>query len=195
MRPRARRRALVILFLFAPAPLSAQADSTLAQEGLYDRPFIASLSSTSIGGYLEGNTNYFVEEGVSEGFGMELRRFNIFLFSAVSQRVRFLSELEFEHGTEEIALETALIDVRIRPSLVLRAGILLPALGYLNQNHDSPKWDFVERPLVTTEVIPSTLSEVGAGLYGRLGSGSWIVSYDAYFTNGLQDGVISNDLG
>ena len=195
MRPRSLRRALATLLFFAPAPLTAQADSTLAQEGLYDRPFIASLSSTSIGGYLEGNTNYFVEEGVSEGFGMELRRFNIFLFSAVSQRVRFLSELEFEHGTEEIALETALIDVRIRPSLILRAGILLPALGYLNQNHDSPKWDFVERPLVTTEVIPSTLSEVGAGLYGRLGSGPWIVSYDAYLTNGLQDGVISNDLG
>ena len=144
-------------------PLSAQADSTLAQDGIYNRPFIGSISSTSIGGYVEGNTNYFVEDGVSEGFSMELRRFNIFLFAQVSQRIRFLSELEFEHGTEEIALETALVDFQLGRGLVLRGGIILVPLGYLNQNHDSPRWDFVERPLVTTDIIPSTLSEVGFG--------------------------------
>ena len=177
------------------APLAAQADSTLAQEGIFDRPFISSISSTSIGGYVEGNTNYFVEDGATEGFSMELRRFNVFLFSQVSPRVRFLSELEFEHGTEEIALETALIDFRLRPSLVLRGGILLPPLGFLNQNHDSPRWDFVERPLVSTGIIPSTLSEVGFGAYGKVASGEVIFSYDTYLTNGLGDAVVGNELG
>ena len=168
---------------------------TLGQDGLYDRPFLGSLGGTSIGGYLEGNTNYFREEGVTQGFSMELRRFNIFLFSAIGPRIRFLSELEFEHGTEEIALETAQLDVRLSPALSLRAGIILPPLGYLNQNHDSPKWDFVERPLVSTDVIPSTLSEVGAGVLGSVRSGRWTVSYDAYLTNGLQDGIVDNSFG
>jgi hypothetical protein len=167
----------------------------MAQDGLYDRPFIGSLSSTSIGGYVEGNTNYFVEDGLAEGFSMELRRFNIFLFSQISQRVRFISELEFEHGTEEIALETALVDIEVSPALVLRGGIILPPLGFFNQNHDSPRWDFVERPLVATNIIPSTLSEVGGGAYGRLTLGSLLLSYDAYITNGLGDGVVGNDLG
>ena len=176
-------------------PAGAQVDSTLAQEGIYDRPFIASVSNTAIGGYVEGNTNYFVEDGITEGFSMELRRFNIFLYSSISQRVRFLSELEFEHGTEEIALETALIDFQISPALVLRAGIILPPIGYLNQNHDSPKWDFVDRPLVTTGVIPSTLSEVGAGVFGKSASGGVMLSYDLYLTNGLADAVVGNDLG
>ena len=180
---------------FFPLRSAAQADSTVAQYGIYDRPFIGSLASTSIGGYVEGNTNYFVEDGVGEGFSMELRRFNIFLFSQVSQRVRFLSELEFEHGTEEIALETALVDVQVRPSLVFRAGIILPPLGYFNQNHDSPKWDFVERPLVSTDIIPSTLSEVGVGVYGRFVTAGLILSYDAYLSNGLGDAVLGNDLG
>jgi hypothetical protein len=170
-------------------------DSTLAQDGIYNRPFIGSLSSTSIGGYVEGNTNYFVEDGVSDGFSMELRRFNVFLFSQVSQRVRFLSELEFEHGTEEIALETALVDFQIRPELVIRAGIILPPIGFFNQNHDSPRWDFVDRPLVSTGVIPSTLSEVGAGVYGRLMGGGLILSYDAYLTNGLGEDVVGNGTG
>jgi len=171
------------------------ADTTTAQDGIYARPFIGALSMASIGGYVEGNTNWFVEDGVSEGLSMELRRFNIFLFSQVSQRVRFLSELEFEHGTEEIALETALVDLQIRPELIFRAGIVLPPLGYLNQNHDSPRWDFVERPLVSTDIIPSTLSEVGAGVYGRFAIRSSVLTYDAYLTNGLQDGVVGNALG
>jgi hypothetical protein len=178
-----------------PSALGAQADTTTAAGGVYDRPFIGALSSTSLGGYLEGNTNYFVEDGVSEGFSMELRRFNIFLYSAVSQRVRFLSEVEFEHGAEEIALETALLDVQLRPELVLRAGIILPALGYFNQNHDAPKWDFVERPLVSTDVIPSTLSEVGGGVYGRAVAAGAVLAYDLYLTNGLGDGVLDNELG
>ena len=188
--------AAVVVLACPPVGAAAQApDSTLAQDGIYDRPFIGSVSATSIGGYVEGNTNYFVEDGVSDGFSMELRRFNVFLFAQISQRVRFLSELEFEHGTEEIALETALVDVQIRPELVIRAGIILPPLGFFNQNHDSPRWDFVDRPLVSTGIIPSTLSEVGGGVYGRLVGGGVIFSYDAYATNGLGEAVVGNELG
>lgn len=184
-----------VALLLLAAPVTGQTDSTMAQDGLYDRPFIGSLSTTSIGGYVEGNTNYFVEDGLSEGFSMELRRFNVFLFSQISQRVRFLSELEFEHGTEEIALETALVDFEVSPALVLRAGIILPPLGFFNQNHDSPRWDFVERPLVATDIIPSTLSEVGGGVYGRVAFGDLRLSYDAYLTNGIGEGVVGNELG
>jgi hypothetical protein len=187
--------ALGALGLLAAGARAQQPDSTLAQEGIYARPFIGSVASTSVGGYVEGNTNYFVEDGVSDGFSMELRRFNVFLFSQISPRIRFLAELEFEHGTEEIALETALVDVQVRPELVIRAGIILPPLGFFNQNHDSPRWDFVERPLVSTDIIPSTLSEVGGGVYGRIVAGGAILSYDAYLTNGLGEAVVGNDLG
>jgi hypothetical protein len=185
---------LAIALAGSPGAAAAQAD-TITTGGVYDRPLIGSLATTSIGGYLEGNTNYFVEDGVSEGFSMELRRFNIFLFSAVSQRVRFLAEVEFEHGAEEIALETALLDFQVRPELIVRGGIILPALAYFNQNHDAPKWDFIERPLVSTDIIPSTLSEVGGGIYGRAVAGGAVVSYDVYLTNGLGDGVVDNELG
>lgn len=174
---------------------TAAADTLLGQEGLYARPFIVETAAASLGGYVEGNTNWFVEDGVDEGFSMELRRFNLFFFSSISSRLRFLAELEFEHGTEEIALETALVDFHVRPSLVVRAGILLPPLGFYNQNHDSPRWDFVERPLVSTAVIPTTLSEMGVGVLGKLPAGGVVLSYDAYLTNGLDDGVIANEEG
>ncbi len=176
------------------AALAVQ-DTGMVQGGIFQRPFIASAGRTAIGGYAEANGSYLVTDGVGEGWSMELRRFNIFLYSAVGRRIRFLSELEFEHGTEEIALETALIDFVVTPSLVARAGILLPPIGAFNANHDSPRYDFVERPLVATDIIPATLSEVGFGLHGRLAPRGFAVSYDAYLTNGLGDGVILNSLG
>ena len=87
-------------------------DSLVAyQKAIYNRPFIG-LGSTgiSLGGYAEGNTNYFVEDGLTEGFSMEMRRVNLFVYSPIGKRLKYLMELEFEHGTEEIALETAQID-------------------------------------------------------------------------------------
>ena len=170
-------------------------DTGMVQGGIFQRPFIASAGRTAIGGYAEANGSYLVTDGVGDGWSMELRRFNIFLYSGVGRRIRFLSELEFEHGTEEISLETALVDFVITPSLVVRAGILLPPIGAFNANHDSPRYDFVERPLVSTEIIPATLSEVGFGVHGRLAPKGFSVSYDAYLTNGLGDGVILNPLG
>src|SRR5688572_10292081 len=206
-----RMIALVAAALGIPGVLTAQVDSarvkrdsvlapprdtTSVQGSVYTRPFIASAARTAIGGYVEGNTNYFVEDGVTEGFSMELRRFNIFVFSSIASRLRFFSELEFEHGTEEIALETAQLDFQITPQLALRAGILLPPIGAFNQNHDSPRWEFVDRPLVSTQIIPATLSEVGFGAYGRLSPARGMgITYDAYLTNGLGDGILLNDEG
>ena len=196
-------RAIVLATIVAPCLLGAQKDTaaasrrdtTLVQNGLYNRPFIATVARTSVGGYVEGNTISRVTDGVADGFSMQLRRFNIFLFSAIGPRIKLISELEFENGTEEISLETALVDFEINPSLVLRAGILLPPIGAFNVNHDSPRWDFVDRPLVSTAIIPSTLSEAGFGVHGRLFPRGVTLTYDAYLTNGLSDGVILNDLG
>ena len=177
-----------------PRRIQGRIDSLPVQGGVYNRPFLASVGRTAIGGYLEGNTNYF-QDGVSEGFSTELRRFNIFLFSSIGARIRIISELEFEHGTEEIKLETALLDFQINPSFVLRGGVLLPPIGAFNVNHDSPRWDIVERPLVSTEIIPATLSEVGFGAHGRLFPRGVTLTYDVYLTNGLGTGVVLNDHG
>ncbi|MEX0648043.1 MAG: hypothetical protein WEA56_17235 [Balneolaceae bacterium] len=183
------------IVLVVSVPVYAQTDTTTVQDGIYSRPFIGSMGKTAIGGYVEGNTNSFVEDGIPEGFSFELRRFNIFLFSNISEHIKLISELEFEHGTEEIALETALIDFEINPAFKLRGGILLPPIGAFNVNHDSPQWEFVERPLVSTEIIPATLSEIGAGAHGKFFPGNFTLSYDVYLTNGLGDGVVLNSEG
>jgi hypothetical protein len=178
--------------------IKSQQDTLVVnQDAIYDRPFISvPNTSTALGGYVEGNTNYFSEDGVSDGFSMELRRFNIFLYAPIGNRIQFLSELEFEHGTEAISLETAMIDVELNDYLNVRAGIILPTLGLVNTNHDSPNWEFVERPISSTALIPTTLSEVGFGVNGRVyPTNNSILTYDVYVVNGLQDGIILNSEG
>ncbi len=191
-----RSAVLAVLLLGVPLTAAAQQDTAMVQGGIYQRPFLVTSGRTAVGGYAEANANYFRTDGVGDGFSMEFRRFNIFLFSSVGRRLRFISELEFQHGTEEIELETALVDFTINPSLILRAGIILPPLGSFNVNHDGPRYDFVERPLVSTRIIPATLSEVGFGAHGRLAPRRGLtLSYDAYVVNGLGDGVVQNNLG
>jgi hypothetical protein len=196
---------ITIVLLLITINLSAQTDSTsnsqqkdtiTNQDAIYSRPFInLGRSTTAVGGYLEANTNYFVTDGVKEGYSMEMRRFNIFLYSTIFKRIKFLSELEFEGGTKEISLETALVDFELDPAFTIRMGILLAPIGGFNQNHDAPKWEFVNRPLVSTTMIPSTLSEIGFGAHGKFYPGNLVFTYDFYLVNGLRDGVILNNAG
>jgi len=160
--------------------------------GIYDRPYIFRLGGQiAIGGYAEMNSNFVREDGIEEGLSFEARRFNIFIYSAISDRVKLTSELEFEHGTEEIALETALVDVQFHTTFNLRAGVLLSPLGKFNIAHDSPRYDLIDRPLVSTQIIPATLSEVGLGIFGALFPTLYDrVSYELYLVNGLGDGVV-----
>lgn len=184
----------VVLAAVLASGLAAQ-DTSMVQGGIYQRPFLVSAGRTAVGGYAEGHASYLRTDGVGGGLQMELRRFNVFLFSSVGRRLRFISELEFEHGTEEIVLETALVDFTVNPSFVLRGGILLPPIGAFNVNHDGPRYDFIDRPLVSTQVIPSTLSEIGFGAHGRLAPPGFTLSWDAYLTQGLDEGVVLNETG
>ncbi len=198
MKPSSPSLWFFLLNALAALPASAQTSATdslatpFQRGGIYDRPYILKLGgNTAIGGYAEMNSNYRRSDGISEGFSLEQRRFNVFLYSAISEHVKLTSELEFEHGTEEIALETALIDVLLATPLNLRAGILLPPIGRFNITHDSPRYNVIDRPLVSTAIIPATLSEVGVGFFGAFYATAYDrFTYEIYAVNGLGEGVV-----
>jgi hypothetical protein len=168
-------------------------DRKLNMDAVYDRPFISSgMLPIAIGGYLEANTHYARTDGISDGFSFQARRFTLFFSSTIAKKIRFLSELEFEDGTKEINIEFAAMDIEFHSLLTLRGGIVMNPIGAFNQNHDGPRWDFIDRPLAATTIIPSTLSSVGFGLHGKYFLHNWTVGYEAYFTNGFDDRIISN---
>ena len=182
-------------------PCSAQAQESpgasprpFVAGGITDKPFITSLARTSLGGYTEAHWRWEREDGVTEELTFEMKRFNLFAYSPVSDRVKVAAELEFEEGGEEIKIEAALLDFEIHPSLNFRGGILLSPLGRFNLAHDSPANDLTDRPLVSTQIIPATLSEAGMGFYGALfPSGEMRITYEVYGVNGFDDGVLVGD--
>ncbi|MBX2991340.1 MAG: hypothetical protein KF749_09230 [Bacteroidetes bacterium] len=187
---------MLLTFAFCCPENSPGQDTTMpppmVKGGIYDRPYLFRPSSRiAIGGYAETMVRSEWVEGIHENVSFEARRFNIFLYSAIAPFVKLTSELEFEHGTEEIKLEVALIDIEFHEALNLRGGILLSPLGKFNLAHDSPGNPFTDRPLVSTAIIPSTFSEAGLGLFGSVyPSAEHRLTYEAYLVNGLNDDVL-----
>ncbi|PZR29113.1 MAG: hypothetical protein DI535_03620 [Citrobacter freundii] len=165
----------------------------LNMDAVYSRPFIrAGKLPVAIGGYVEANYQYLSENGLSEGHQFQMRRLTLFASSAISKRIKFLTELEFEDGTKEINIEFASIDVEFAPLLNFRGGIVMNPIGSFNQNHDGPKWEFIDRPLSATQMLPATWSNAGFGLYGKKSVDKWLFGYEVYLTNGFDDKIIAN---
>ena len=166
----------------------------LNMDAAYNRPFLTvNNMPVALGGYLEANSIYNSEDGVSEGLSFQARRLTMFMSASITKRIKFLSELEFEDGTKEIGIEFAAMDVAFHPALNFRGGIVMNPIGAFNQNHDGPKWEFVERPDVAVNMLPATWSNAGFGLYGKTYKGNWVFGYEAYLTNGFDNSIIDNE--
>lgn len=162
-------------------------------DAVYNRPFLQyGKIPVAIGGYAEANTQYAVTDGVTEGFSFQMRRMTLFLSSSIHRKIKFLTEIEFEDGTKEINIEFAALDFQFHHLLNFRGGIIMNPIGAFNQNHDGPRWEFVDRPISATQLLPSTFSNVGFGFYGKVYKPNIVWAYELYLTNGLNDNIIGN---
>ncbi len=141
---------------------------------------------------MEANYQYLSEDGVTEGHQFQMRRLTLFVSSSISKRIKFLTEIEFEDGTKEINIEFASVDFEFAPLLNFRGGIVMNPIGAFNQNHDGPKWEFIDRPVSATQMLPATWSNVGFGVYGKKFAKNWVYAYEAYLTNGFDERIIEN---
>ncbi len=174
-------------------PVSDTSKLLLNMDAVYNRPLLAvGKLPVSLGGYVEANYQYLNKNGVSEGHQFQMRRLTLFVASSISKRIKFLSEIEFEDGTKEINIEFASVDFELAPLLNFRGGVVMNPIGSFNQNHDGPKWEFVDRPISATQMLPATWSNVGFGIYGKQYSKDWVYGYEVYLTNGFDESIVSN---
>jgi hypothetical protein len=202
------KQIITLFFLCMATSLLAQIDPVLLKripqdtvkkvmnmDAVYNRPFLGlGKLPVSVGGYAEINWQHLGTDGVSEGHQFQFRRMTLFVSSTISKRIKFLSEIEFEEGGNEVAIEFAAIAVELYPILNLRAGIILNPIGAFNQNHDGPKWEFTDRPISATEMLPATWSNAGFGLYGKEYNKDWMYGYELYFSGNFDDRIIDNNL-
>lgn len=167
-------------------PLSIRGDYQSTGEGETRLP---------IAGYMEAHFN---KDRGEPGRG-DFHRFVLLFGHSFSERIKFWSEFELEHalveGREEkgeIALEQAYLDFLIKPWLNVRGGMLLSPMGIVNERHEPPSFNGVERPFVETLIIPSTWREIGFGLTGDLGRG---FRYRTYLMSALDAAGLSAEFG
>ncbi len=163
---------------------------------VYAKPFVAAPKAI-VGGYMDIQYRSQQKGSIENGFGgttntFDQQRFVPFIYADITEHVKMASELEIEHGIRETSenelefgLEFAHIDYLINEPFNLRAGILLLPIGKFNLLHDSPLNDLTDRPLVSQFIIPTTVSETGAGFYGTLYPGRTSkLDYELYVTTG-----------
>lgn len=168
-------------------------NNKLNMDAVYSRPFAqVGKLPVALGGYAEANYQYTNRDGISEGHQFQMRRLTLFVSSSIYKRIKFLSEIEFEDGAKEISIEFASVDFELAPLFNFRGGIVLNPIGSFNQNHDGPKWEFIDRPIAATQMLPATFSNAGFGVFGKKYKKNWVYGYEAYLTNGFNDNIISN---
>ncbi|RKS43348.1 hypothetical protein BC962_2903 [Gillisia mitskevichiae] len=136
-------------------------------------------NAVTIGGY--GEVVYNQPEG--DNGTLDVHRLVVLLGYRFSDKVQFVSEIEFEH-VDEVFVEQAFVNYNVANNLNLRAGLMLVPMGIINEYHEPTTFNGVERPSMDHEIIPTTWREIGVGVTGRINSAS--LSYQAYIFNGFK---------
>lgn len=176
---------LLLSISFVRAQQMSRADSIAT--GL-----LSEKQKTIIGGYGEAiySQNFSTEEATAS-----LRR-AVFTFShRFSPKINLITELEIENalvaGDEasngEISMEEAYLQFRLNAHTYINAGLQLPRIGIINQDHEPNTFNGNDRPVVETMLIPTTWGEIGVSLNGSIAAVPGL-NYTIGIYNGLNGG-------
>ncbi|HKA59353.1 MAG TPA: hypothetical protein VKD28_12125 [Gemmatimonadales bacterium] len=177
-------------------PLPALLAAILAQAVIPENSMAQ--ESTTVGGY--GEVHYTNRSGPATPAEINFRRFVVYLAHTFNDRMSFRSEVELEDAKieggssgGEVALEQAYLDYRVSDRATVRTGLVLSPVGILNEIHEPPTFNGVDRPAFDHDVIPTTWRELGIGVVGTLPMEGW--SYRLYLVNGLKASGFSGEEG
>lgn len=149
-------------------------------------------SGTVVGGYGQIQARW-LGVGPSPRYEGEatVRRLVLFVshdFSSFGLPMRAYTEFEWENAIAgegqpgSVEVEQAFLDWSLAgDNLTLRAGLILVPFGIINQWHEPPVFNGVNRPSLDEVLIPSTWRELGVGITGKPG----IVRYELYAMTAL----------
>ena len=196
------RLVLVALCLFGA--FGAKAQVVTAEDSLATG-LIKSDRSTVLSGYGEAKYGLDTKRSSSEA---RLTRVVLFVGHKFNSKISLFTEMELEDafvagaGSDEaggkglgaIAMEQAFIKFNINPSTYLIAGLFIPRIGFINENHLPSTFNGVDRPYLEQQVIPAVWRELGVGLYGQVRNIPGL-NYSVSLTNGLNSQAFSSSGG
>ncbi|MFY0625681.1 MAG: hypothetical protein JXR07_05275 [Reichenbachiella sp.] len=141
-----------------------------------------SSKNITIGGYAQIDYNQPIGGENRQNGALDVHRFVLFMGYKFGERTHFVTEIEFEH-VSEVFIEQAFLNYRFNQALNFRAGLMLIPMGIVNEYHETPTFNGVERPNLDKFIVPSTWRELGVGFSGNINSLS--LKYQAYIMNGF----------
>ncbi len=173
------KKILGILFLLAEVNfLYAQ----VASQNTADVLSSDTNSKVQIGGYAQIDYNQPVKEGQRSNGNLDVHRMVLLFGYRFNERTNFVTEIELEH-VKEVYVEQAFMNYKILPWLNFRGGLMLVPMGIVNEYHEPPTFNGVERPNLDSKVVPTTWREIGVGFTGRIDNAA--VKYQLYVMNGF----------
>src|SRR5438105_12880532 len=169
------------------------------------KPVVAEAPAPQLGLGAAASKVYRAEPGVSiGGYGefaydrpehgsasADVTRAVLYTGYKFNPRVLFNSELEVEHATTElggsVGVEFAYLDFLLHPRVNVRAGVVLLPMGLINEQHEPTAYLGAHRPEVEERILPTTWSEIGAGVFGDAGN----FTYRGYVVTGLDSSRFS----
>jgi len=160
-----------------PGSLSGQQPVNTAERMMQDEDRL------TLGGYAQIDYNQAIGGGSLNTGLLDVHRLVLMFGYKFSDKVQFITEVEFEH-VREVYVEQAFLQYEILPWLKFRGGLMLIPMGIINEFHEPSTFNGVERPNLDTYIVPTTWREIGAGFTGVLPSAA--LSYQLYVTNGFK---------
>ncbi|HTJ52138.1 MAG TPA: hypothetical protein VL443_21905 [Cyclobacteriaceae bacterium] len=189
-------RFLLVLFLLISS-IGAYSQ-VLTHEDSLSAGLIRSNNITVISGYGQVKVQYDANYKTATA---NLTRNVLFLGHKFNNNVFFFSEMEIENAkvtngnpAGEISMEQLFVKFNINRDLYLQAGLFIPRIGIINENHLPTTFNGNDRTFVETYIIPSTWREVGVGLYGNMRAIPGL-NYSFAVVNGLNSKGFVNGLG
>ena len=136
----------------------------------------------TIGGYAQVDYNQPIESGKIINGNLDVHRMVLMVGYKFNNRIQFITEIEIEH-VKEVFVEQAFLNYRVNQWLNLRGGLMLIPMGIVNEYHEPPTFNGVERPAVDYYIVPTTWREIGIGIAGRISKAT--LQYQLYIVNGF----------
>jgi hypothetical protein len=130
----------------------------------------------------------------------DLQRLVLDIGRNFNSNISFFSELEMDDAVlaggsngGQLAVEQVYIKFNTDPTHYFKAGLILPTIGIMNENHLPPLFNGNERTQVETNVIPTTWRDIGVGYYG--GIAELPLNYSVALLNGLSSAMFTHGSG
>ena len=136
----------------------------------------------TIGGYGQLDYNQPISDKYMDNGKLDVHRLVMLFGYNFNEKLKFVSEIEYEH-VREVYVEQAFLQYKLNDYMNFRGGLLLIPMGIINEYHEPPTFNGVERPMLDKYIVPTTWREMGFGLSGNIIDAS--LKYQLYLVNGF----------